>query len=188
LKRKNEAFGNRQTYQDSGEGGRTMRKSSLTISGIAGILALLLCTGCAGTFFKNHGGITPDSEATKNFETCQINPAYNYYISGSDVYPNALMGLNKAYTLDSDLWKKIEPTPQEFREIVQNMQSKALSLGQNQHGFAILDDSGKRIGVWYSLLSVRTVVQKKEGGKVVIHTPDLDTYQRYEDQDAGGSR
>lgn len=166
----------------------TMRKSSSTVSGIAGILALLLCTGCAGAFFKNYGGITPDSEATKAFETYQISSDYNYYTSGSDVYPNALMGLNKAYTLDSDLWKKIEPTPQEFREVVQNMQSKALLLSQNQHGFAILDDNGKRIGVWYSLLSVRTVVQKKEGGKVVIHTPDLDTYQRYEDRGLGGFR
>ena len=160
-----------------------MRKSLSAILWMTGTAALLLCMGCAGTFFKNYGGITPDSDATKAFETYRINPNYNYYTGGSFVYPNALMGLDKTYTLDSDLWKKIEPTPQEFREIVQNMQSKALSLRQYQHGFAILDDSGKRIGVWYSLLSVRTVIQRKEGGKVVIHTPDLDTYIRYEDRE-----
>jgi hypothetical protein len=165
-----------------------MRKSFSAVFRMAGIAALLLCMGCAGTFFKNYGGISPDANATKAFETYWINPNYNYYTSGSFVYPNALMGLDKTCTLDSDLWKKIEPTPQEFREIVQNMQSKALSLGQYQHGFAILDDNGKRIGVWYSLLSVRTVVQNKGDGKVVIHTPDLDTYNRYEDREVGGSR
>jgi len=164
-----------------------MRKSLSVILRMAGIAALLLCMGCAGTFFKNYGGITPDADATKAFETYRIDPNYNYYTSGSFVYPNALMGLDKTYALDSDLWKKIEPTPQEFREIIQNMQKKALSLGQSQHGFAILDDNGKRIGVWYSLLSVRTVIQRKEGGKVVIHTPDLDTYNKYEDKDSGGS-
>ena len=160
-----------------------MRKSFSVILRMAGIAVLLLCMGCAGTFFKNYGGITPDAEATKAFESYRINPNYNYYISGSAVYPNALMGLEKTYTLDSDLWKKIEPTPQEFREIVQDMQTKALSLRQYQHGFAILDDSGRRIGGWYSLLSVRTVVQNKGGGKVSIFTPDLDTYNRYEDRD-----
>jgi len=160
-----------------------MRKSLATTLWMAGIAVLLLCMGCAGTFFKNYGGLTPDTYATKAFETYQINPNYNYYISGSVVYPNALMGLEKTCTLDSDLWKKIEPTPQEFRELVQNMQTKALSFRQYQHGFAILDESGKRIGIWYSLLSVRTIVRNKEGGKVSIFTPDLDTYNRYEDRD-----
>lgn len=168
---------------DNGEGGKAMNKSSVTTLWIAGISVLLLCMGCAGTFSKNYGGITPDADATKAFETYQINANYNYYISGSAVYPNALMGLDKAYTLDSDLWKKIEPTPQGFREIVQNMQTKALDLRQYQHGFAILDDSGKRIGIWYSLLSVRTVVRNKGGGKVSIFTPDLDTYNKYEDRE-----
>lgn len=145
---------------------------------IQGVLVLLFCMGCGGTLFKNYGGITPNADAAKTFETYHINPNYNYYTSGPYVYPNALMGLDKTYTLDSDLWKKIEPTPQEFRELVTNMQKRALDVGQNQHGFVISDDKGRQIGAWYSILSVRTVVRMKEGGKVAIFTPDLDIYER----------
>ena len=141
---------------------------------------LFFSTGCSGALFKNYGGITPNAAAAKAFEAYQLDSRVNYYISGSDVYPNALMGLNKTYTLVSDLWKKIEPTPQEFWEIIQRMQTKALERGQHQHGFAMLDDQGHPIGVWYSLLSVRTAIQMKGEGKVVILTPDLNTYERHD--------
>jgi hypothetical protein len=40
---------------------------------------------------------------TKAFEKYQVNSNYNYYISGSDVYPNAIIGLDKALTLEPDL-------------------------------------------------------------------------------------
>ncbi|MBM4272128.1 MAG: hypothetical protein FJ139_08250 [Deltaproteobacteria bacterium] len=145
-------------------------------------LIFVVFLGCAGKYFKNYGGIVPNQDATTAFEKYQVDPNLNYYYSGSGVYPNAVMGLNKAYTLDSDLWKKVDMTPQLFREFVTNMQTKALTLGQNQYGFAILDEKGKRIGVWYSLLLVRTVVQMKDNKTVIIHTPDIDTYLKFEDE------
>ena len=155
-----------------------MAKSFGNTVSVVCMVVLFFSIGCSGTLFKNYGRITPNATATKAFEAYQLDSRVNYYISGSDVYPNALMGLNKTYTLVSDLWKKIEPTPQEFQEIIRHMQTKALELGQYQHGFAILDDKGNQIGVWYSLLSVRTAIQMKGDGKVVIFTPDLNTYER----------
>ena len=144
------------------------------------MVVLLLYMGCAGIFQKNYGSIKPDGDVSAAFESYKIDPQLNYYISGSEVYPNALMGLKKTYTLDSDLWKIIEPTAKEFREIIQYMQKRALEAGQHQFGFAILDDKGKQIGVWYSILSAKTFVQMKEDGKVIIITPDLDTYEKLE--------
>ena len=155
-----------------------MNKSLRNILYIQAIVVLLLYMGCAGTFQKNYGGIIPDGNVSTAFESYKIDPQLNYYTSGSDLYPNALMGLKKTYTLDSDLWKRIEPTAKEFRDIIQYMQKRALELGQHQFGFAVLDDKGKQIGVWYSILSARTSVRMKEDGKVVIITPDLDTYDK----------
>jgi hypothetical protein len=143
-------------------------------------LMLVVFPGCAGKYFKNYGGIVPNQDATTAFERYQVDPNLNYYYSGSDVYPNAVMGLNKAYTLDSDLWKKVEMTPQLFCEFIKNMQTKALTLGLNQYGFAIIDNKGNQIGIWYSLLSVRTVVQMKDNKTVIIHTPDIETYLKFE--------
>jgi hypothetical protein len=62
------------------------------------------------------------------------------------------------------------------------MQSKALSIGQFQHGFAILDDKGRQIGVWYSILRAATTVKMTDDQTVMIYQPPLNTYMRYEDE------
>jgi hypothetical protein len=158
--------------------GKMMNTSLRTTFFITGIVVLLFSMGCAGALTKNNGRITPNVDADKAFESYSINPGYNYYFSGSDVYPNALIGLSKTYTLEPDLWKKIEPTPQEFRDIIKRMQTRAMNHGMNQHGFAILDDKGKQIGIWYSILSARTFVRMNDDRTVVIYTPDQDTYEK----------
>ena len=144
------------------------------------ILILIVSVGCAGSIAQHYGSIVPDRNATDVFEKYQINPNYNYYISGSDVYPNAFIGLDKSYVLDTDLWKKVEITPAKFRELVQYMQDKALSTGQSQHGFAMFDDKGKKIGIWYSILSVKTWLKMEDERTGIIYTPDIDTYLKYE--------
>ncbi|MDD5724204.1 MAG: hypothetical protein PHY29_10780 [Syntrophales bacterium] len=151
----------------------TRWKSPLCI--IVCVFALLASTGCAGPHVRNYGRIIPDGDVTGAFEEYQSDPDLNYYISGSDVYPNAIMGLNKAYTLDSTLWKKVEMTPQTLRELVTNMQMKV----PIQHGFALFDNRGNRIGVWYSILSATTSLWTKDN-TVVILTPALDTYDKSE--------
>ncbi len=136
--------------------------------------------GCAG-FLKGYGAINPDRFVTGAFETFQINPDYNYFYSGSDVYPNALIGLDKKYKIEPDLWKKIETTSGGFKDMISQMQSKVLSIGQSLHGFAIIDDKGRPIGAWYSILSAATTVKMLDDQTVLIYQPPLNTYLRYED-------
>ena len=130
----------------------------------------------------NYGKISPDMAVTNAFETYQINPGYNYYISGSDVYPNAIIGLDKAYTLDSDLWKEVEMTPKKLRELVTDMKDKATTVnwGMPVNGFVMFDDKGNQIGVWYSILEAKTFLKMKDNRTVIIYTPDIDTYERYD--------
>jgi hypothetical protein len=137
--------------------------------------------GCAG-FLNGYGAINPDQSVTRAFEAFQPNPNYNYYYSGSDLYPNALIGLDKRYKVEPDLWKKMGPAPIDFKDMISQMQSKALSLGQFQHGFAILDDNGRPIGAWYSLLHAATTVKMKDDQTVLIYQPPLNTYLRYEEE------
>ena len=142
--------------------------------------ALASCVGVKSSSAKKWGKIVPDNEATAAFETYQINADFNYYISGSDVYPNAILGLNKAYTLDSTLWKKVELTPAKLQVMVVDMKSKARDIGQKQFGFVVLDEQGRKIGVWYSLLTATAPVRIKDDNTVIIYTPDQDTYEKYE--------
>jgi hypothetical protein len=134
--------------------------------------SIVICffIGCVGA---NYGSIIPDAAATKAFETFQIDPDMNYYYSGPEVYPNALIGLKKSYVLDSDLWKPIVAQPKVFKELITAMQTIALEHGMLQHGFAINDNKGQTIGVWYSILTARTLVRMGDGNKVEIFTPEL---------------
>ena len=128
------------------------------------------------------GSIVTD-EAVKNyFDTYQVSADLDYYISGSDVYPNAILGLNKKYILESSLWKKIELTPAALKELVTNMKAKAEDMGQNQFGFAVRDNRGEKIGLWYSILFAATSVQMKNNRKVVIYPPDSDIYEKKEEK------
>ncbi len=149
------------------------------------ILILLSFAGCATMGLKNYGSIVPDGSVMEAFDKFQVNPNYNYYYSGSEVYPSAVIGLDNAYALDSDLWKKVDMTPAKLREIVMNMKNKAATVNfmAPLHGFAILDDKGKRIGVWYSILEATTnsSVRMKDSKTVLIDTPDINTWLQFED-------
>ncbi|MGZ3634856.1 MAG: hypothetical protein ACXWMO_03000 [Syntrophales bacterium] len=146
------------------------------------ISTLMLYAGCATSLFMNYGKISPNMEVTNIFETYQMNTEYDYYISGSDVYPNAIIGLNKAYTLEPDLWKKVEMTPKKLRELVTDMKDKATTVNYGMHlyGFVMLDDKGNQIGVRYSILEAKTFLKMKNKQTVIIYTPDIDTYDKYD--------
>ncbi|HUH66325.1 MAG TPA: hypothetical protein VLZ07_07820 [Syntrophales bacterium] len=128
--------------------------------------------------FKNYGRITPEPDVREAFEKYQVNPNYNYYISGSDVYPNAIMGLDKAYNLEPSLWKPAGMTPGKMRELVEAMRHKVKSLTWRLvlYGFAMYDDKGKQIGVWYSLFDAKTSVRMIDDHTVMVVTPDINTY------------
>jgi hypothetical protein len=154
-----------------------MRKSVLSV--LISVIILYSIWGCAG-LFKGYGSINPDHNVTRSFAAFQTNPNFNYYYSGSDVCPNALIGLDKKFKLEPDLWKEMETTPKDFKNKVYQMQTKALTYFQSQHGFVILDDRGRQIGVWYSMLAATTSVKMKDDQTVLIDTPPLGTYLKYD--------
>jgi hypothetical protein len=134
---------------------------------------------------KNYGSIVAEGRVMEAFDKFQVNPNYDYFYSGSEVYPSAVMGLDKSYTLESDLWKKVDMTPAKLREIVMSMKDKAATVNftASLHGFVILDDKGKQIGVWYSILKATTnsSVRMKDSKTVLIDTPDINTWLQFED-------
>lgn len=155
------------------------------------VILIVLFTGCAGSFLKNMGSFEMSVTATDNFNNFMVNSDYNYFLSGSDVYPVAIFGLKKTYTLnDENLWKKIDPNQEVIAQLVSNMQRRLLECCiQNAYGFDILDDHGHKIGEWYSMLGLIIAVQLKEEGKVVIYPPvDTDAVKRYQDRGNGRAR
>jgi hypothetical protein len=160
------------------------------LSGIMLILGLAgLFLGCAGALFKNTGSLKPSATATIHFEKFIINHDYNYFLTGSDVYPVAIFGLKKSYVIDSDkdLWKEIEPKQEIISGLVSNMQMRLLDCClQTAHGFDILDDHGQKIGEWYSMTGLVSGIIIKENGRVVIYPPlDTDDVKKYQGRTSG---
>ena len=125
-----------------------------------------------------YGELRPSQEATGAYTSFRVDPEKNYYSSGPDFYPNALMGIDKAWTVESDLWKKRELTDASIRELVLNMQSKAMEQMASLHGFDVVDDKGWKIGDWYSILGLNITIKVTEGKRVAITTPPIEIYSQ----------
>ncbi len=147
------------------------------------LLSTIACTCLSG---KNYGKFVSNAEVTAAFNNAEINPDYNYYITGSDAFPRSILGLNKAYSFDSDLWKKIEFKPEELRHLTVRMKERAMDCcGEGQFGFVILDDKGKQIGIWYSILVPGMSIKVLDDRKVIIYPPNDINYKSYDDQNGG---
>jgi len=151
-------------------------------------LLLVLCLGvlsCSGPLFRNYGRILPSEEANRDLEGNVVHPEIRYYISGSDLYPNALIGLHRDYRLDREtLWKEVAMTPGKLREIVGFMKARAYEFRQFPRGFDLIDTEGKKIGFWYSIFTARTFLRFEEDGTVMILTPELETFFKLEYKDS----
>jgi hypothetical protein len=166
---------------------RTVReeRKMRSVKNVGLCVLLLLCLGvpsCSGSLFRNYGQILPGGEVTRDLESGVFHPELRYYTSGSDLYPNALIGLHRDYRLNpGTLWKEVAMTPEKLREIVGFMKAKASERTQPPeipHEFELLDTGGKRIGFWYSILKARTYLRFEADGTVMIQTPELETYEK----------
>ena len=153
------------------------------------LLLLVFLSTVSCTCFKNYGKLETNADVTAAFNKAEINPGFDYYISGSDTYPRSIMGLNKAYKFDSNLWKKVELTPEELKELTTRMQQRAISCcGQVPFGFAILDEKGKQIGVWYSILVPSMSIKMIDDRNIIIYPPSDIDYKGYDGQGNGSAR
>lgn len=141
-----------------------------------GIIAIFLITIVIWRAGERYGKIRPSRDATDAYDRFRVDPNLNYYISGSDVYPNAIIGIDKAWTLESDLWKKKDLSSQDMKELVQNMRAKSAERILTLHGFDIFDNHGRKIGDWFSIMGVIMTVEIRGEKRVIVHTPPIDTY------------
>lgn len=125
----------------------------------------------------NYGSIRPNGKVTESFESYEVKPDLIYYFSGAETSPTAIIGVVKRLTLDSQLWKRIDVTPEKLENLVRNMKTKVSERDETLHGFDILDNKGMYMGEWFSILGVHGVVKIGKDDKVTIHQPSIDTYR-----------
>jgi hypothetical protein len=65
-----------------------------------------------------------------------------------------------------------------MQELVQNMQSKVRGMNVLLHGFDIIDDRGRKIGNWFSVLGLNMTVEISGENRAIVYTPPIDTYRQ----------
>ena len=135
------------------------------------VLMFLCASGCAGLRMSDYGYIHPSDDVTQAFKNYEVKPDLNYYIGGRDLYPDAIIGIDKRYTLITKMWKKREFTTETMKALVLNMQTNTMGRNFMFFGFNILDEEGNDIGDWYSIRRATTNVKRIEDNQFSIPTP-----------------
>lgn len=151
-----------------------MNAQLLTAVGV--ILAAMIVIILRQTANARYGRIRPNRRVAEAYERFEVDSNLVYYISGSEMYPSAIIGIEKSWTLDSDLWKQKDLSPREMKELVQNMMNKAAFRPMSLHGFDILDHHGEKIGNCFSLLDVVTTIEITGEKRVAVYTPPINIY------------
>lgn len=138
--------------------------------------------GVSGSTLGRSSHLAASPEAAAEFEKYLIRQDYNYYYSGVQAYANAILGLDKRYVLTNDLWKKVDLTPELLKDWLPTMEMKAVQSRQSLKGFVILDDQGKRIGIYYTVLEAATLanIKLQPDNGIWIDTPPQDVYHEYD--------
>ena len=121
---------------------------------------------------SRYGSLRPSPETESAYLSFQVDPGMRYYLSGPDLHPNAIIGIRKAWTLESDLWKPLDLDPKKLHELIFNIKSYGMGAGIMPSGYEIFDDGkGKKIGDWFSLPGQNITVWLKGENRVELSTP-----------------
>ena len=135
---------------------------------ILAFLFSILVAGCSVHSGK-HGVLQLRGKIDDIFESHQVMDNYNYYYSGRDARPDAILGVNKKYSLRSRLWKPVDLTSEQLRLWV-DMMTDHRGYSVRTYGAEVLGPGGEHIGIWYSPWSW-TTVRLEDDNNVIIHTP-----------------
>jgi hypothetical protein len=131
------------------------------------ILALMtfLFAGCGSATF---GRLQNSPEVTEVFRKSQILSNHQYYISGFQRVPYAIIAIDRNYQLRSSRWQPIDMDSSTLNQIVYRMEH-VYSL--TPRGAWIADHEGNRLGVWYSS-QYQTTVTRENNNRIVVVSPE----------------
>jgi len=139
-------------------------------------ISVVWCAGCV-VFNGSYGRLMINDEVRAHFESFDAG-GYVYYTSGTDLYPRAIIGIDRNEFFDQGLWTQRSFTAETLEASVRNMQEKASSVGLRLYGFDITDSTGKKVGIWYSVQDITSAISRDKEGRLVVTTPPLDVYDR----------
>jgi hypothetical protein len=93
-----------------------------------------------------------------------------YYV-GPDSRPDAIMGIQSIYTLETTQWTQFDPSDETLKNSVDYMNFHHSTRVRNYpYGFFIIGPEGSRIGIWYSIWDWTTVIME-EDNRIKVFPP-----------------
>ena len=119
------------------------------------IIGLCLLTACS----SDYGVLRTDPEVTKTFVSRNPYPDYNYYYTRNAIHPQAIMGLDKEYTLKSDIWTEVDSDSVPLEQLLERL---LMSKSQALSGANLISPNDKKMGVWFATSSGATIKMRSE--------------------------
>ena len=130
-------------------------KKKCRIAGTAVVLlTILFLGGCAA----GYGRLQPSREVTDFFKTYRVLPDHNYYFTGPDGWPDAIIAVKADFKMVSDQWTAFDPSPQRLRGLMDYAQTHyGTDVHHFPYGYTIFAPDGREVGVWYSIWDWTTI-------------------------------
>ena len=117
---------------------------------------------------QDYGKLQSSPEITKIFDASKVLSDHLYYISGLQGVPNAIIGIDPSYSLNTRGWQRVDLTSATLNTLVYRMRQVGII---NPQGALILDSDGNRVGIWFAAQR-QTAVRLRQNNRVVIVPPE----------------
>ena len=141
--------------------------AKMDFAGKSLILAFIVLAfaGCAAPI---SGRLEVSPEVTEVFRKNQILADHQYYISGDQRIPFAIIGIDNNYQLKFHRWRAIDINSTQLNQLIYRMEQV---YSKTPRGAWILDHDGTRLGIWYSS-QYQTMVRRDRQNRIVVVNPD----------------
>ena len=129
-----------------------MGKIFFTALCLLGASALFGCT-------ETYGRLQRSQEADQAFKSYRVLPDHQYYYTGPVGRPDAIMGIQNEYTLETTQWTQFIASDDLLKKWVDTMNFHHNSgVRYRPYGYLILEPAGSRMGIWYSIWDWTTII------------------------------
>ncbi len=126
------------------------------------LIAFTVLSGC----FENYGRLKHNDEVTRAFQTYQVEPNYKYYYYGRTNMPYAIVGIDRAYHMQSRVWREVDQDTEQFKKMIYWVWDDVY-VPFYLSGAYITDPGGKKVGIWYSGIWY-AAIRFEENNRIVV--------------------
>ena len=131
------------------------------------LVVAAFAVGCVP--LNQFGHLSSDFSVQEAFSSSRILEDHAYYIMGSTVTPDAIIGIRQEFTLSDSSWQSVDITPEMLRKWVSRMEMGADPI-KGLKAARIYNSRQEPVGVWYSQWPDATILINED--RQVIVNPD----------------